>query len=277
SNPAKPRFIRNFGIAGQEPGASGTAPTELHGPISTGPKGNRVYFGYGTNKGGIVQIVDRKKLLSGPADVTPANLQAPEIARIVTPPWVGAHTAFPLLGVTIPEFAKDKDGHVHDFIVITDESILNECAEARQMVWVVDITAETAPFGVSTYTPREADGSFCARGGRFGTHSSNESFAPVFYGRVMFFAAFNAGVRMVDFRDPYHPTEVGFYIPAETKATDPRCIKTANGERCKTAIQTNNVEVDERGYIYIVDRANTGLHILELSGDARKLMAGPSR
>jgi hypothetical protein len=43
------------------------------------------------------------------------------------------------------------------------------------------------------------------------------------------------------------------------------------GERCKTAIQTNNVDVDDRGYVYIVDRANTGLHILELSGPARKV------
>ena len=40
-------------------------------------------------------------------------------------------------------------------------------------------------------------------------------------------------------------------------------------ERCKVAIQTNNVETDARGYIYIVDRANTGLHILELTGPAR--------
>ena len=32
--------------------------------------------------------------------------------------------------------------------------------------------------------------------------------------------------------------------------------------------QTNNVEVDDRGYIYIVDRANT-MHILELTGAAR--------
>ncbi len=38
----------------------------------------------------------------------------------------------------------------------------------------------------------------------------------------------------------------------------------------RRAIQTNNVEVDERGYIYIVDRANTGMHILELTGEARK-------
>jgi hypothetical protein len=39
----------------------------------------------------------------------------------------------------------------------------------------------------------------------------------------------------------------------------------------RRAIQTNNVEVDERGYIYIVDRANTGLHILELTGPARAI------
>ena len=39
----------------------------------------------------------------------------------------------------------------------------------------------------------------------------------------------------------------------------------------RRAIQTNNVEVDDRGYIYIVDRANTGMHILELGGAARQV------
>ena len=48
SDPAKPVFIRDFGLPGQQPGATGPVPTELHGPISLGPKGNRVYFGYGT-------------------------------------------------------------------------------------------------------------------------------------------------------------------------------------------------------------------------------------
>jgi hypothetical protein len=38
-------------------------------------------------------------------------------------------------------------------------------------------------------------------------------------------------------------------------------------------IQTNNVDVDDRGYIYIVDRAHTGMHILELSGAARAIAA----
>src|SRR5678815_2562284 len=74
SDPAHPVFIRNFGLAGQQPGATGDVPTELHGPISTGPKGNRVYFGYGTNKAGVMQIVDRQKLLTGPREPTAANL-----------------------------------------------------------------------------------------------------------------------------------------------------------------------------------------------------------
>src|SRR5262249_22050999 len=108
--------------------------------------------------------------------------------------------------------------------------------------------------------------------GRFGTHASNESMAPVYYKRLMFFSHFNAGVRAVDIRDPYHLKEVAHYIPAVTANTDKRCIILENGtERCKVAIQTNNVEVDERGYIYAVDRANTGLHILKLTGAARRI------
>jgi hypothetical protein len=36
-----------------------------------------------------------------------------------------------------------------------------------------------------------------------------------------------------------------------------------------SAIQTNNVFRDPRGYVYITDRARTGLHILELTGALR--------
>ena len=54
-----------------------------------------------------------------------------------------------------------------------------------------------------------------------------------------------------------------------TPKTEQRCVKVGGADRCKVAIQTNNVDVDDRGYVYIVDRANTGMHILELTGEAR--------
>jgi hypothetical protein len=249
-NPAKPAFIRNFGLPGQQPGATGPVPTELHGPISTGPKGNRVYFGYGTSSYGILQIVDRNKLLKGPKEPTPENLLYPQVGRLDLGPDAGAHTAFPVLDM-------ERAG-ARDFVVVTSESLAEECREPRQKAWMVDVSAESKPRVVADWTVDEASGNFCRRGGRFGTHSSNENFASIYYKRIMFFAHFNAGVRAVDIRDPNHPKEVGYYIPA------------ARGSR---VIYTNNVEVDSRGYIYIVDRAHSGMHILELTGAARAIAA----
>ena len=271
SDPAHPKFIRNFGLIGQQPGAEGAIPTEEHGAISTGPKGNRVYVGYGTNKGGVLQILDREKLLNGPKEPTPDNLRYPVIGEFHMSPLAGAHTTYPLGEVAIPEFSGDKFGAKRNMIMIVDESLLSECiaGETRQMVWFVDATIERQPMVVSSYTPPA--GNFCERGGRFGSHSSNESMAPVFFGKLAFVTWFNAGVRALDIRDPYRPREVGYFIPPITKATDKRCIKVDGKDRCKIAIQSNNVETDDRGYIYVVDRANTGLHILEVTGEAREI------
>jgi hypothetical protein len=94
---------------------------------------------------------------------------------------------------------------------------------------------------------------------------------PIYYKRVLFLAHFNAGVRALDVRDPFHPTEIAYYIPAVTDQTDKRCAGAGTEQHCKVAIQTNNVDVDDRGYIYGVDRANTGMVILELSGEARSV------
>ena len=278
SDPSKPVFIRDFGLIGQQPGAGGPVPISLHGPISTGPKGNRVYFGYGTNTEGVLQIVDRDKLLNGPKEPTPENLLLPQVTRLDLPPMHGAHTVFPMFGVDIPEFANNYLGRVRDFIVVTDEAIQKECLEGRQMVWFVDITTETKPFGVASWTVPETKEKFCAKGGRFGTHSSNENMTPLYYKKIMFFAHFNAGVRALDVRNPMNPKEIAYFIPALNKNTV--ALLTPPGQESalpfteaskKRAIQTNNVEVDERGYIYIVDRANSGMHILELTGSARKI------
>jgi hypothetical protein len=269
-DPAHPRLIRDFGLAGQEPGSTGEAPEGVHGPIAYR---DRVYFAYGTGSKGVLQIVDKKKLLEGPAAPTRENLNAPEIGRLVMNPDWGGHTSFPVLGVNIRAHAGSTQGVTRDFVVLVSESLRNECQEVRQLTFLVDITDASRPQVVSTFDVPEGD--FCTRGGRFGPHSSNESFTPLYYGKLVFLAYFNAGVRAVDIRDPFQPREAAFFVPAVTPATDRRCVKVNGADRCKRAIQTNNLEVDERGYVYIVDRANTGLHILELTGAARAIAGLP--
>jgi len=99
--------------------------------------------------------------------------------------------------------------------VIVDEAILNECNEPRQMVWFADVTVRE---------PADDDFEFHGAGGerfvlRTGRARSgriiNESMAPVFYKKIAFIAFFNAGVRALDIRDPYHPTEIGYFHPVD--------------------------------------------------------------
>ena len=301
SNPADPKFIRLWGLQGQQPGTTGTVPQELHRPISIGPKGirgvtDRVYFGHGTGSDGILQIVDRKKLLD-PAgngrnpsanfrtNPTEADLFCPQLGRMDISPTMGAHTVFPLLRQPVPSLAAQAQNSTRDFVILTNEagggSAAGICTGNRQLMYVVDVTTGTSgneakPTIISNYQVPEDSGDFCSRGGRFGAHASSENFTEFFYGKIIFESWFNAGVRAIDIRDPFSPKEVGYYIPATTSDTDVRCTtvnlpvggKPTPVEICNFAIQTNNVDVDSRGNIYIVDRANTGMHILNLSGKA---------
>jgi hypothetical protein len=268
SDPLNPVFIRNFGLPGQQPGAtSEPVETALHGPIRLG---DRIFFGYGTNRNGVLQIVDREKLLTGPAEPTEENLLFPQVARYDIGALQGAHTTFPIYNVRVPEFLRFTEGELRNLVAVTNESIGNECREPPQLMYIVDVTTETEPFGVSNFQVKDEKGDFCARGGRFGTHSSNENMTQIYYGKVIFLAYFNAGVRAVDIRDPWRPRQIAYFIPETTQNTEERCVVTNGVQTCKIAIQTNNVEVDDRGYIYAVDRANTGMHILQLTGEARK-------
>ena len=150
--------------------------------------------------------------------------------------------------------------------MIVSETFREECGEPRQMVYFVDATIEAKPMVMSHWTVPEASGNFCSRGGRFGSHSSNERSDPRFDQKLTFITFFNAGVRALDIRDPFNPKEVGYFIPPISKATTARCGVIGGQQRCSnTVIQSNNAETDDRGYIYIADRSNTGLHIVELT------------
>jgi len=271
SNPEAPVHIRDFGLPGQEPG--GDDPESQYGVHGGLQVGNRFYNGHGTSANGVYEIWDVEKLRTGGTDPTTADEAL--VSRSFLPRFMGAHTTFPVLGIPVKA---DEDFYwdTRDILVISNESTANECREAHQQVFLVDITDEINPFGISNYKVDENEGDFCQRGGRFGAHSSNENMTDDYYGKIVFIAYFNAGIRAVDIRDPFNPEEVGKYIPATTDDTVERCIDTngdaEGGERCKTAIQTNNLDTDDRNYVHAVDRANTGLHIVTVTGEAREIL-----
>lgn len=278
SDPNSPDFIRNFGMVGSQPGATEPPIRDpgIHEPTRLG---DHVYLAYGTSGEGAMQIVDRTALLEGGPAPTEENLLEPVIAQLNMPDYWGGHTAWAMHDVVIPEFELFEDpesetqGSPRDFVILTSESTSNSCFEPMQhMTFMVDITDPDFPFPVSNYHVEEPEGEFCDRGGRFGAHSQNWSYNENFYKKVVIFSWFNAGARAVDVRNPYHPKEVGFFIPATTENTDERCAEIGGIEECFIAIQTNNVELDERDLVYLFDRANTGMHIVELTGEAREII-----
>jgi len=314
-----PQYIRTFGLPGAEPDGTGPLPPTLHGPISAfehpnaagklarsaGPDdiiGNRLYLAWGVGDNGVLQILDRKKLLppshggtwSGDPDrPTVADLLAPQTARLDMSNDQGGHTSFPVFGMMPKSYHQGPPTQgfteflTRDIVLLASESTADRCQEAPHWSFVVDVTIENSknntpgpptrqaqqnpwqgPMVLSTMwlDPRAGEkfkrGNYCTRGARYGVHSSEENFANPFYGRVTFLAYFTGGVRAWDIREPQGPVEVGFYVPESNAFTEP------------DGYMTNNLEVDNRGYILAVDRNGAGLDIIELTGKARKIALG---
>ena len=273
SNPANPVFIRDFGLDGQQPGSTGHIYGRLHGPIS---HDGRIYMAYGSMNDGVIQILDREKLLKGDPAVTPENLLSPQIGRLNMPPYWGAHTAYPMLDVPIPDFQVQDEGNRNkDILVVPSEGIALGGVGPRHIVSFVDITNPATPYPISSFQVPESSGHFHERGGAFGPHGIQESFSPIYYKKIIFVPYFSAGLRAVDVRDPFHPVEVGYFIPATTERTTPVCVGEGDQRSCKAVIGTNNVEVDDRGYIYATDRWGTGMHIFQVTGPARAIANFP--
>ena len=169
----------------------------------------------------------------------------------------------------------DDNNTTRDIVVVTSEAGGAFCNQFRHLTFLTDVTNEGKPQSIATAEVLASEGRFCDRGGRFGPHATNEEFGPPFYQKIVFVSYFNAGVRAFDVRDPYNPQNVAFFIPAVTPNTDYRCGPyQGNPNVCRRVVQTNNVASDDRGYIYIVDRANTGLHVLQLEGEAKEIIEG---
>lgn len=272
-NPDEPVHVRDFAIDGWQPGSSGPDVSGLHQPVAFG---NRVYLGYNPSSDGIIQVLDRDKLIHGDPDAddpfapTRENLLYPQIARLDMPSYYGAHTTKPIYGVEIADYADNAEHRTIDLLVVTSEELDVQCRADRDLTFFVDITDESHPFPISSFQVPEEPGDFCHRGARFGVHGLQDAYHAGFDKRLVLLSYFNAGVRAVDIRDPFSPREVGYFIPRTTDRTQSFCDD--NGENCAVQVQTNNVNIDDRGYVYIVDRTGTGAHILELTGEARQIV-----
>lgn len=279
SDPAHPVLIRNFALPGMQPGGEGDyyQPRGIH-EATVSLDGSKVYLAWGTGAKGVIQVLDNEKLVNGdpsledPLEETFSNLLYPQIGRLDMPEHWGAHTVFSLGRIPVHYDRNFQSGADRDIIVVSSESRANECLEAHHGVSVVDFTDGVHPYPIATYRVRDESIDFCDRGGRFGAHTINSTYHRPFYPGFIVVSYFNAGARVVDLRDPFHPQEIAFYIPAVTENTAPRCLVVDGNERCKTAIQTNLVTVDDRGLIYLSDRANTGVHIVKLTGAARTMV-----
>jgi hypothetical protein len=272
SDPSAPKHIRDFGLAGYEPTSTEPYPEPqvagLHQPFVIG---DRMYLGYNSGEDGTLQIVDRVRFLTGTAEPTAESLRAPEIARVDLPSYWGVHTAKPIYDFQIADYTDNSEARTRDLLLVSSEAGTFRCQEPRDVMLIFDITEEERPLPISTFQVPEEPGDFCHRGGRFGPHSFADAYHPAFDKKLVVLAYFNAGVRVVDIRDPFSPKEVARFVPDVTESTTESCIEIADARQCDRAIQTNNVNLDDRGYIYALDRASTGLHVLELTGEARAI------
>jgi hypothetical protein len=168
------------------------------------------------------------------SDITKPNVVAshnhhppfPEPTHTVLP--VDGLVAGRRIAVAVDEEHEHRPGRLHGGLLIFD---------------VTDFSSITA---LSAFDVSELDSPWARAPGRFGAHQFRERLdSPLVYATW-----FAGGLRVVDISDPLAPVEVGHFIP-EPAGDEP-------------SPQSNDVDVDEEGLIYLIDR-NRGFDILEMS------------
>jgi len=155
------------------------------------------------------------------------------------PPFPGfTHTVVPLFD--------------RGLLIVTDESLYDECRDWPKLVWVMDAREEGNLVPLSTF-PMPPKEPYCRPGLRLGAHNihENEPLPSSFVSdRIVVGSFFSAGIRAYDVSNPFRPEEVAFYVPAAPHG--------------QSAPRINDVWVDERGLVYALDRIHGGLYIIEM-------------
>jgi hypothetical protein len=133
-----------------------------------------------------------------------------------------------------------------DVMVVADEDVAKLWPAAPAFTWIYDITDERFPTPISTFQVDGVDPDGAPQPPMMGCHQPSERFN----GTIIPFAWFAKGLRILDVADPFAPREVGFY-----EADAPEGFELAS---------SNDVTIDDRGLIYLIDRQR-GVDIIETS------------
>jgi hypothetical protein len=234
-NPAKPQEVSRWWLPGQHL-AGGEKPTwsgrqhRLHHTLRVG---NRLYAGCWHGGVRVIDVADIRK----PRTIGEHNYHPP----FPEPSHTFMGLPRPVNGRQIA-VAIDEEDHAH-----SAEEMAKRRGRPHACMWVFDIGDLKKIRPLAVYEVSELDSPWSrATPGRFGAHQFQEHMKGG--DTLMYCAWFAGGLRIVDIADPTAPQEVGYYIP-----------EPAAG---KAAPQSNDVDVDERGLIYLGDRYN-GFDILE--------------
>lgn len=180
------------------------------------------------------------------AAVWHAGIRAIDISDISEPITVGSynyHPPFPEPTHTVMKVPFEVAGR--QIAVAADEEHDHIPGQLHAGLWIFDVSNRSDLKPIGMYHLSECDSPFARREGRFGLHQFQEKLTDT----RLYCAWFSGGLRVIDIADPTLPCEIAHYIP------EPRSGFTTP--------QSNDVDVDERGLVFLLDR-NAGLEIVEL-------------
>lgn len=132
------------------------------------------------------------------------------------------------------------------YAVAIDEEHDHQPGRLHGFLWVMDVTDLENMEPIAAWDLSERASPWVGQPGvRFGAHQFREKLD----GTLVYATWFAGGLRVLDLSNPHLPVEVAHYIPPEGPGG--------------SAPQSNDVDVDDKGLIYLLDR-NNGLDILEM-------------